>query len=306
MKWIVRIFILIIVGLFILASWAYQEDISADVIEQEFSDEESKFVVVDEIKTHYKIEGNGPVLLLLHGTASSLHTWDSWTKRLTEHFTVVRLDLPAFGLTGATVQRDYSLTFYVDFIEQFTQQLNIEKFSVAGNSLGGGIAWSYATQHPQRVEKLILIDSAGFPKNEKPLVFKLAQNPISAAILKYLTPKEFMRLNLEQVYHQHELISNELIQRYWRLSLREGSRQAFVDRTKATFDYPLDSLSTLQIPTLILWGKEDKWIDVSNADKFAQQLPQSTVIIYPILGHVPMEEDPSSTVDDSIQFLLSK
>ncbi len=306
MKWITRSALLIVLVLLIIGSWAYQGDISADVIEQEFSDEQSKFVMVDETRTHYKIEGRGPAILLLHGTASSLHTWDAWTKELAKQFTVVRLDLPAFGLTGATIQRDYSLDFYVDFIHQFTKSINLSRFSLAGNSLGGGIAWAYAAENPQQIEKLILLDASGFPKQQQPIVFTLANNPLTASILRSLTPKLFIQNNLQQVYHRDELITDEIVDRYWRLSLREGSRQAFVDRVQTSFAYPIEKLSSVTAPTLIQWGQHDTWIDVSDAQKFAQKLVNSDVKIYPNVGHVPMEEAPQQTVADAITFLMVK
>ena len=87
----------------------YYADISLEDLKKEYANEHSKFVEVDGLQVHYRDEGSGFPIVLVHGTAASLHTWDAWTKRLKENYRVIRMDLPAFGLTGPNAQRDYSI-----------------------------------------------------------------------------------------------------------------------------------------------------------------------------------------------------
>ena len=130
---------------------------------------------MDGLSVHYRDEGAGPPLLLLHGTGSSLHTWDAWTDALRGHFRVIRMDLPGFGLTGPNRDDDYRIERYVEFVEAFRRRLGLESFALAGNSLGGEIAWSYTVAHPDRVSALVLVDPAGYPIDRPALVFRLAK-----------------------------------------------------------------------------------------------------------------------------------
>ncbi|GAB4395991.1 MAG: alpha/beta hydrolase [Microscillaceae bacterium] len=256
------------------------------------------------MSVHYRDEGQGPALILLHGTAASLHTWDAWTEILKKKYRVIRLDLPAFGLTGPHPARKYQIQDYIAFLRIFTHKLGLNSFHLAGNSLGGHIAWEFALDYPRVVEKLILIDPAGYPlKRNPPFVFRLARTPVVNQLVRYITPRFFFRNNLEQVYHQDSLITEELIDRYYDLARREGNRQAFIDRanTPATTRYA--RLGDIIAPTLVMWGQEDAWIPASLADKFAKAIPNAKVRLYEEAGHVPMEELPKPTAFDAQKFL---
>ena len=143
-----------------------------------YTTDESRFIAVDGLRIHYRDEGSGPVLVLLHGVASSLHTWDGWVAEMKDQYRIIRLDLPAHGLTGPDpgVER-YDTQYMVEKLDRFLDKLGIERLSLAGNSLGGFISWNYALQRPQRVDKLILIDSAGYPQ-EMPFIMDFASWPV--------------------------------------------------------------------------------------------------------------------------------
>ncbi|WP_185964315.1 alpha/beta fold hydrolase [Aliikangiella marina] len=294
----------------------YQGDLPQNYLEEKYATQDSKFINVSGLRTHYQVtdqlhdKPNKSVLLLLHGTGASLHTWDGWVEHLAQHFVIIRLDLPAFGLTGPNQQRDYSIEYYVDFVDTFIQQLNIEKFSIAGNSLGGAIAWNYAATHQERIEKLILLNASGVPKNDAPMIFSIARNPIGGYLLRHISSKAFIRQNLEQVYSDHSKISDSLVERYWELGLRQGNRQAFVDRAQMSFNYSIadtiERLSKIKSPTLIIWGEDDSWIPVKDAKFFESNIINSQTIVYPLTGHVPMEEIPEQTATDSLAFLRAE
>lgn len=294
-----------ILGLIVIAAMVlFRGDLATDYLEQKYTDNQSKFIEVEGVRTHYKIEGQGPYLVLIHGTAASLHTWDAWTELLAEEFTIVRLDIPAFGLTGATKERDYSIEFYSKFLDSFVNQLGIEKFSIAGNSLGGSIAWYYSTQHTDKVERLILIDAGGIPGRALPPIFTIAQNALGGYLLTKTSSRWFIQKNMEQVYFDDNKVTESLIDRYWELGLREGARQAFVDRARMPLQVHDHLLYDLQIPTLVMWGRDDQWIPVDNAYEFDRRLPNSQLLIYDNAGHVPMEEIPLQTANDARDFLL--
>lgn len=281
----------------------FQPDISVEALKTKYADSQSKFVEIEGMNVHYKIEGTGTPLLLIHGTSSSLHTWDAWTEILKPHFTVVRIDIPAFGLTGAHPQHDYSIESYSAFINKFAETIGLDTFYLAGNSLGGFIAWYYTLQYPEKVKKLILVDAAGYPKESIPTIFKVARLPVIPHILKNFTSEFLIKKNLEQVYYDHSKISNALIERYFELSLRKGNRDAFLHRVKAGFSSYYDEIKNINVPTLIQWGRHDTWIPLKDGEQFHKDIANSQLIVYDNAGHVPMEEIPVETAQDALNFL---
>ena len=195
---------------------------------------DSQFIEVQELPVHYRVRGKGEPLVLIHGTGSSLHTWEEWTKVLEKDFKVIALDMPAFGLTGPNQTGKYSLEYYAKFLDEFLEKLGVSSCHIGGNSLGGAISWRYAAMFPAKVKKLILLDAGGYPaereEEEPPLAFQLAQSPIWSKVLLTVTPRSLFESSMKEVYHNDELVTEELINRYYELYLRAGNRQAFIDR----------------------------------------------------------------------------
>lgn len=300
-----RVLLVLAAALVALGFWLYQPDLSQSYLEDKYASKDSRFVQVAGMRVHYRDQGQGPVLVLLHGTASSLHTWDGWTKELVRDFRVVRMDLPGFGLTGPSPRRDYSIKAYGAFVAAFLDKLSIKACHLAGNSLGGEIAWNFARQHPGRVHKLILIDPAGLPrKGPMPMVFRLARMPGLRGLLKHVGVRALVARSVRQVYGDEAKITPALVERYYELTLRPGNRQAFGDRAALDFVDNSDKLVLIKAPTLIMWGQDDIWIPAANAMVFAQRIPDDRVITYPGVGHVPMEEIPERTAEDARRFLL--
>lgn len=280
-------------------------DVSVDSLKREYTDSNSHFMSVDGLEVHYKDEGSGTPIILLHGTSASLHTWDGWTKELTKNnYRVIRMDLPAFGITGANKDNLYDLPSYSKFLTDFVNQLELDKFILAGNSLGGSISWHYTSSNPEKVQKLILLDPAGFPsKKERPLVFELAEIPILNQILKHITPKSLIKDNLEQVYFDDSKVTENLVDRYHQMILRKGSRAAFIERAKLEGQDYTELLYTIKSPTLIIWGEDDLWIPVEDGFKFKERMANSSLVIMKETGHVPMEEKPLESVALVLNFL---
>ncbi|MDG2491374.1 MAG: alpha/beta hydrolase [Flavobacteriaceae bacterium] len=280
-------------------------DVSVDSLKRQYTDSNSHFMSVDGLEVHYKDEGSGTPIILLHGTSASLHTWDGWTKELTiNNYRVIRMDLPAFGITGANKDNLYDLPSYSKFLTDFVNQLELDKFILAGNSLGGSISWHYTSNNPEKVQKLILLDPAGFPsKKERPLVFELAEIPILNQILKHITPKSLIKDNLEQVYFDDSKVTENLVDRYHQMILREGSRTSFIERAKLEGQDYTELLYTIKSPTLIIWGEDDLWIPVEDSFKFKERMANSSLVIMKETGHVPMEEKPIESVALALSFL---
>ena len=304
---------LLIVFWALAVSWAFSScvpDIPLANLQSQYTNGASRVFPFQGMPVHYRDEGSGPTVLLLHGTSSSLHTWDAWTTAMNQAgFRVIRLDLPAFGLTGPHPTHDYSNDMYLELFDSLRQHCQVDKWSVVGNSLGGYLSWHYALESPEAIDKLILVDPAGAPRPDSltkktPLVFRLARRKVIGNALAKMTPKSMIRGNLEEVYYNDSLVTDDLVELYYAMLRRAGNREAFLARARTPRNTSRwGELSNLNLPTLIMWGAADEWIPVEDASTFQSQIPNSRLIIYPKLGHVPMEEAPMETVSDALAFL---
>jgi pimeloyl-ACP methyl ester carboxylesterase len=279
-------------------------DLPLETLQQRWANGASKFLELDGMDVHYRDEGAGPAIVLLHGTSASLHTWDGWAAHLAADHRVVRFDLPAFGLTGPNRSRDYSIAAYVAFVERMVESLDVDRFVLAGNSLGGRIAWQYALEHPDRLRGLILVDAVGYPiqARDPPLAFVIARLPLLPRLLVALDPSPLVDEGLRKSYGDAARIAPGVLERYVELSLRPGNRAAFIDRMQAGFDDASDRIASIRTPTLVLWGALDRLLDPGDARRFASDIAGARVVVYPELGHIPMEEDPQRTVRDAESF----
>jgi len=282
-------------------------------LKQKYENEHSRYVEVDGTRVHYRIEGEGPPLLLLHGVLAQLQTWDGWVDRLKQHYQIVRVDLPGFGLTGPFARGEYTPQFAVEFFERIRKELGYERFHLAGNSLGGFISWYYAAHYPQHVDKLILIDPLSYPF-KSPWVMRFVSLPIIGEITRFFAPRHVVRQNTRAVYGNHRLVTDEIVDRYYELLLREGNRSAMVDFFRAGgVHFALDRnggyhehIPKITAPTLLMWGERDRWIPVSLVERWKQDLPGIGVKLYPGAGHIPMEESPEITAADAHAFLSGR
>lgn len=265
----------------------------------------SRMVEVDGIQVHYRDEGAGPVLLLLHGSNSSLHTWEGWADALKPDYRIISVDLPGHGLTGPHPDKAYNWSDAAGFLDRFVAKLKLQRVSIAGNSMGGGIAWHYALRYPEKMEKLILISSRGIPPEESmPFIFQAYRVPGLNQFLTLFTPRWLTAASVKDAYGDESKVTDAVVARYFDLSLREGNRSATVHRMTNLDTYEeLPQLATLRIPVLIMWGEKDTWILPKYAERFAQILPHAEKILYPKLGHMPMEEAPEKTARDARDFL---
>lgn len=307
---ILKILALSILLLAVLVSILFgRQDIPLEALKEKYAQPPSSFIQVNDLNVHYRDEGNpndSIPIVLIHGTGSSLHTFDAWTEQLKQDYRVIRMDLPAYGLTGPFPHRNYSMDNYSQFIQDFLVELGITKCIIGGNSLGGGIAWNYTVKYPDMVEKLILIDASGYPMTSTsvPIAFKMARIPVIKNIFTFITPRSVAKGSVENVYADKSKVTEELVDRYFELTLREGNRQAFVDRLSMPLessDY--SSISSIQQPTLVLWGDKDELITPESAFLFHEDLPNDTLVILNDVGHVPMEESPDESLEAVLKFL---
>lgn len=268
-----------------------------------YTDSTSSFIKIDGLSFHVKVQGTGPTIVLLHGILASLHTWDGWLPTLSKNYRVVRVDLPAHGLTGPDPKGEYSIDRMTKLIQKLYDKLEIKKAHLIGNSLGGWIAWEFAVRYPHLVSKLVLIDPAGFNTDEVPWVVSFAKLSLTPYLLTGNVPRFAVRYMVGSVYGNSDLITEETVTRYQDLFLREGNGKAFFDLVRAPVENNSAALKFLKMPVLILWGEKDGWIPPKYARLFHRAIPQSLLMTFPLLGHIPMEEFPHETLKPTLSFL---
>jgi pimeloyl-ACP methyl ester carboxylesterase len=312
MKLVFRIFwvLLVAVAVFalagVLATW--EPDRTVQALSPRWAQPPSQFMEVQGMQVHVRDEGprNDPhPIVLLHGTSDSLHTWEGWSQNLRTERRVIRFDLPGFGLTGPQPQGDYSMAAYVQFVVGMLDALGVESCVLAGNSLGGQIAWKTALAQPKRVQQLVLVDAAGYPMQpgSVPIGFVLARTPGVRHLLEYVLPRGVVQSSVRNVYGDPSRVTPALVDRYFDLTLRTGNRAALAKRLEQPLSGAESAIKTLTLPTLVLWGGKDRLIPPENAQRFAADIAGAQQVVFEDLGHVPQEEDPVRTVQALRQFL---
>jgi len=304
----------LVAGIFAAALFLLRTpDVPLEDLKARYASADSRLVEVSPgFTVHLRDQGprDAPALFLVHGSNASLHTWEPWVERLKGSYRIVSLDLQGHGLTGPTPTGCYTGACMAETVEAVRAKLGIERLAIAGNSMGGGVALSYALAHPERVAGLILVDAGGAPirrEGPPPIGFRVAQMPVIRDIAAIITPRDLIARTLDRSVSVKSVASAQAIDRYWELLRAPGNRQATMQR----FSQPRTAMSQERLkaladmPVLILWGEEDALIPVSAARWYSEALPQAELIIYPGIGHLPQEETPDTSAADVARFLAA-
>ncbi len=263
--------------------------------------------LVDGVSLHVRDTGprNAPVLVLLHGLGSSLHTWEPWARALERDYRVVRFDFPGHGLSGAVPEADYRDARTHQLLGALLDSLGITRATLIGNSMGGRIAWSYTAAHPERVERLVLISPDGFAspgfEYDKP-----AEVPAVLGVMRWVLPRFMLKANLAPAYADPSRLSDSVITRYHDLMLAPGNRASLYARMQQTMlTDPRPRLRRIEVPTLLVWGVQDQMIPVRNAQDYLNEMPNAQLVRLNGLGHLPFEEAPEQALAP-VQTFLSR
>ena len=307
-KWLLAIIVLAFAGLFI---WGYAADVPLAELKAKYANAESEFVDLGEgLTVHLRDEGpaDAPSIILLHGSNASLHTWDEWTQRMKDKYRIIRFDQPGHGLTGPHPKDDYSVAAFADAVDRVAANRGLGRFTLGGNSMGGGIAYEYAKTHPEKLAGLILVDSGGQPEAKPtalPIGFRIMQWPVINQLATIITPRSIIDQSLRSSVSVGSYIDDAEVDLYWELLRRPGNREATLKRFGQRSAQPKDAFDPkpLATPALILWGEEDKLIPVSSAAWFAKRFPDTRTHIYKGIGHIPMQELPDESARDVMEWM---
>jgi pimeloyl-ACP methyl ester carboxylesterase len=297
----------------LVVALTHAPDRTVDSLVTRWAPPPSDFMYVKGQFVHYRDEGpktDPTPLVLIHGTAASLHTWQGWAGALHARKRVITFDLPGFGLTGPFTgeypRDDYRADNLARFTLDFLDALHVQRFSIGGNSLGGEVAWRVAAQAPARVDRLILVDATGyaFEPEHVPVGFQVARIPVFNRISEFLTPRSLVEQSVRDVYGDPSRVTDALVDRYFEMMTREGNRRALNLRLRQiATDLAPERIRTLKLPTLILWGAKDRLVPPANAQHFHADIAGSQLVVLPGLGHVPQEEDAQASVAPVRTFL---
>jgi pimeloyl-ACP methyl ester carboxylesterase len=315
MKWFKRLWWAAVLGGLVLsvAVWAtWETDRQLGQLLARWAPEPSSFLELDGMQVH--IRDTGPrddpsPLVMLHGMSSSLHTYEGWQGMLQGKHRVISVDLPGFGLTGPSPQGDYRIDAYTRFTLRLLDSLGLKRVILVGNALGGEIAWQTAVLAPDRVRKLILIDSDGYQPSvlSMPLAFQIASMRWMRWVSERILPRALVATSVRSVFGDPNKATKERIDRYFELNLRVGNRRALFQRMdQAQFGASAKLIRRVQQPTLVLWGKADEMISPDQGNLFCRDIPRCKLIEFDGLGHLPQEEDPQGTVPAVKAFLAER
>lgn len=282
------------------ALWAYR-DIPAAALEAKYAGPTSRFMNIDGVRIHYRDEGKGPGVLLLHANFGNLIGWDRWVEALQDAYRVVRLDFTSHGLTGPDPTGDYSLERTLELTERFVDAVGLDRFTIAGTSMGGTIAIYYAHQHPERIDNLILLNPGSLEGRDR------GELPDAAYVLKYILPRALPEFMLKQGFGDDAKLTDELIDRWYDMWMREGQREAQLDRLRQYDSGDIEGkIRSLEPPTLLMWGEANVTADFEQSHEFRRLLENVAsleFISYPGVGHMAVQEAGQETARDVRAFL---
>ena len=287
------------------AAWRlHRPDLRRDELVLRYAQHPSRFLEVEGVSLHLRDEGprDAPPVLLLHGFGSSLHAWDDWTPPLARTFRVIRVDLPGFGLTGPDPSGDYSDARSVTLLGCLLEHLGVRRAHVIGSSMGGRIAWRFAAERPDRVDRLVLMAPDGFSETGR--YDDAPRIPLAARLLPFMLPERPLRRMIAAGFADPARLTDALFDRYRDMMLAPGVRRAMLARMRQTTRCdPRPFLARITAPTLLLWGEQDRMIPQPHAEDYRRAIPHAELVVLPGLGHAPMEEAPERSLAPVLDFL---
>ncbi len=300
-------------GLCILFAWLgwvaiQHRDRSTEELLAKYGTPASQFIELDGARIHFRDEGSGPILVLLHASFASLTMWEPWAAQLKSNYRVVRFDLTSHGLTGADPSGNYSMARTLELFERFLAARGIDRFTIVGTSVGGTIGIRYAAQHPERVERLVLINPGAIEgKRMKPGRDKV---PDWANILTVYTPRSFAKYMLTSAYGDKSLVSDTLIDEWWEMWLHAGNRAAILDRLRQYKAADIDAqLGRVRVPVLLVWGERDPQTPLEQAAELKRLLTSAPAVELEVLkgvGHMAVQEAPRATLAAIVPFIAGQ
>jgi 4,5:9,10-diseco-3-hydroxy-5,9,17-trioxoandrosta-1(10),2-diene-4-oate hydrolase len=270
------------------------------------------YIQVGGINTRYWSLGDGETgIILLHGLGSCVETWKYTIGTLAQRHRVYAVDIVGCGRSDKP-STTYSLAYQAQFIKAFMDTLNLKRASLIGNSMGGGVALQFALLFPQQVEKLVLANSLGFGK-EIALPLRLASLPFVGQLFR--PSRSSTAVVLKQSVYNSSVINQDWVEIFYQIATLPGAQQALQSQIKANIDFwgvrssvygsIVAQLACISVPTLIIWGQQDRVLPVAHSQVAAECMPNACLRIFNFCGHWPQVEHPEEFNSLTLKFLLN-
>ncbi len=266
-----------------------------------------RFETVEGYRVRYVRAGSGPAVVLLHGLASSIYTWKDVMPALARDHDVLALDLPGFGESDQPPDLDAAR--YPAVVLGLMDRLGLARAALVGNSMGGAVAVTIAATWPERVSVLVLLDSAGFnlATSQRPWILRLVgAGPISPLLERMPVRGWVVRVGLSQVFFDPALMTRERQDEYLAPLVRPGAiasmRSLLLARAQQASTFR-EQVTAVRAPALVVWGREDRWVPLAQADQFVAAIPGSRKVVLEACGHLPQEERPQEVLRLLVDFL---
>ena len=265
------------------------------------------------IELNHKIYGTGNPVLCIHGFGASLFSWRNFVDPLSKNYQLILIDLKGCGDSPKPPDSRYSIHDHEELIYKFILDHDLKNLTLIGNSFGGALALLLSVRlienDPGRLRALVLIDPGAYPQYI-PGYVKLIGFPVAGALAVFLTPATCMAKSvLKLAYYDPRKITSEQIAAYAVPLAAPGGKHALLETGKGIIPPNIDELiakyKDINVPTLIIWGKQDKIISPEAGKLLVQAIRDSTVQWIDQCGHVPQEERPDATVPLVMEFLQS-
>ncbi len=290
--------VIVLIGVLLIIGAVIYRDTSVAEVEAKWATPPSQFVEIDGVRMHYRDEGEGPVVVLLHANYSSLFMWEPWVVALRERYRVIRLDLPAHGLTGPEPSGNYTLERIQQLFEKFVDEKGLERFTVVGTSIGGTVAMRYTADHPDRIERLVLISPGSLEPRVRGRTTP-ANVPKVADLLGYILPKSFTRFMLTNDYGDPERVTDAVVDEWYEMWMREGNRLAMLNLLRQYVSGGVeDKIRAVSVPVLLIWGEKNKRVPLALAYETKELLvnsPEVRLEVLPGIGHMLVQEAPEAS-----------
>jgi len=286
------------------------EEGDVDDLRRKYGLPPSQFITLSNgVIIHLRDEGDSrdPAIVLVHGHSEDLHTWDQLAKQLIGSFRVIRFDLRRHGLTGPAPDNEYSIESYVSDLSMVIKHLGIDNFVLVGHSMGGRISIKYTMANRERVDGLILLSASGAPRKEntpQPMALRLMRNPIGRFLIKRIWSRNMAKKSLEDMVFDESSITDQEIDRMWEFSKYPGSMDAMFREFAETWeDFKPTEIGEIATNSLLVWGEEDMICPESMGRWYDSQLPNSTMVGLPNIGHNPQFECPDRCFDEILTWI---
>jgi pimeloyl-ACP methyl ester carboxylesterase len=266
---------------------------------------EPRFVTVDGLRVRYVRRGAGSPVVLVHGIGSSIYSWAEVLPALGQSHDVIALDLPGFG--GSDIPAGFGAERYPPLLRSFLDALGLPRVALVGHSLGGAVAAAFAAAEPGRLDRLVLVDAAGFnlAPADRPWLLRGLGWPAAAGVLDLLPMRRrVLALGLRQVFHDDGRVTPERVEEYLAPLARPGAIRFMAGLLRDTRALGLpEAIARVRTPTLVIWGRQDAWVPLRDADRFQSAIPGARKAVIEGCGHVPQEERPRELIGLLLEFL---